>query len=228
MTQPASPGSPEQRMRDEPTPERRRLLKAAAAAAPLIATLPSGAARAMSSTSQCIIQDRAKCQIDQTVDGAVALLDYDGYARELGFAYVFSNGTNDVTVYQVPALGSQYYFGSSGTLANGTEYTIGEVFSPSGGDATGGYDWSQTSGPQQVLLLRLYRAESDTGDALDNPTGVTTCSPGTTDTGSTCLFPVSQIGSPDELNQNPGNNTGLTTSCLTSFDPDGTNITPMV
>jgi hypothetical protein len=46
----------------EPSRERRRALKAAAAAAPLIATLPSGAALAMASTRQCMISSRNQSQ----------------------------------------------------------------------------------------------------------------------------------------------------------------------
>ena len=39
-------------------PSRRRLLRAAASAAPLIATLPSGAALARPSAFQCIVKDQ--------------------------------------------------------------------------------------------------------------------------------------------------------------------------
>ena len=67
----------------EPSAARRKLLRAAAVSAPFIATLPSGAALAMASASQCMITSRESSQGQFLADGTefAAKLDTDQYLR---------------------------------------------------------------------------------------------------------------------------------------------------
>lgn len=199
---------------------RRRLLRSAAAAAPLIATLPSGAAFAFASASQCINQGRVESQSPGFPSWLTG--PSDGFARVAGFQYTFRQGAfrppRNVTVFSIGATpNSTYYFGESGAVAGNT-YTIGAVFDPT---TFAGGNWNVTdAGATPVQLLKLYRAESDTGDPYNNPTCANDCTPAATDPTSECVFPLSQIGPPDPPGQNPGNNTGLATSCLMSVNPD--------
>ena len=214
----SSPGSAEQRKHDEPAPERRRLLKAAAAAAPVIATLPCGSARATSSSSQCFIEDRADTQ-GGTIQGAVA--SSDGFVRTDGYghAYQKTSGQNtyNLTVFSIGDTGNPpYYFGASGSTGVGpTSYDIGTEFDPSSFDGGG---WILIfTGPNQ--LMRLYRGYSDSGDVLTDPTCAEVCDPDTTDPSSTCVYPLSHVGT--DTNAPYGENMGLTTSCYTSLTPGG-------
>ncbi|WP_295431458.1 hypothetical protein [uncultured Thiodictyon sp.] len=209
---------------DEIQETRRRLLRAAAAAAPLVATLPSGAAYALGSTSQCIDLSRDASQgaaFNPALSGTS-----DGFARVAGLSYIFQKGTRpDTVTVPVIAIGTSadtppYYFASSGSvIVGGTtySYTVGAVFKP---DEFIGGGWTKFTGPTPVQLAKLYRAASDTGDAYNNPTCAVDCLPAGTDPSSQCVFPLSQIGPPDTQGEgSPGNNMGLTTSCLTSVHP---------
>ncbi|AUB81013.1 hypothetical protein [Candidatus Thiodictyon syntrophicum] len=205
---------------DEIQETRRRLLRAAAAAAPLVATLPSGAAYALGSTSQCIKDDRSNSQAVDFNPALGGTASPDGFARVQGYQYTFRKGTErppvTLIVFSIGASANPpYYFGSSGSIGS-YSYTVGEVFDPATFAAS---VWTMTVGPDAVQLLKLYRAASDTGDADSNPTCAVDCLPASTDPQSRCIFPVSQIGPPDAPGQNPGNNMGLTTSCLTSVHP---------
>lgn len=209
---------------DEIQETRRRLLRAAAAAAPLVATLPSGAAYALGSTSQCIDLSRDASQggaFNPALSGTS-----DGFARVPGFSYQFVKpGVRPATGVPVISMSSNiapYYFASTGSVVVGVpattySYTVGAEFKP---DEFAGGGWTRNTGPTSVQLVKLYRAASDTGDAYKNPTCAVDCLPTTTtDPSSQCIFPLSQIGAPDAPGQNPGNNMGLTTSCLTSVHP---------
>lgn len=218
MNQSSSPGSPPQWTHDEPAPERRRLLKAAAAAAPVIATLPCGSALATSSSSQCLIESRAQTQGGFKA-GAVA--SADGYVRTDGWAYAFQKtsgqNTYNLTVFSVGQTeGPPFLFGESGSTGVGpSAYTIGTEFDPTSFDGGG---WTEII-RGQVHLMQLYRGYSDSGDVVTDPTCAEDCDPDATDPSSTCVYPLSHVGT--DTNTSYGENTGLTTSCYTSLTPGG-------
>ncbi len=169
---------------------RRRLLQAAAAAAPLIATLPNGAAAATASTAQCIVASREASPSD--VIPAPAL---DTFVRQHGTMAVFhldGNTETKETVYSMAATPPSTYYKSDGT-----------VF-----DTTGWIKDSETD----VLLLRVFRPTSDTFDPVENPTSMADC--GSTPIPPQCIFPVTK----QDPGSNAGN-MGITASCLCSVNP---------
>jgi len=191
MNQSASPDSPEQRKRNEPSPERRRLLKAAAAATPLIATLPCGAARATSSTYQCAIVDRSMTQsgyvagaVDGEQEGPYPNTKWDGYVRVQGWEYVYSDGGTEITLYTIdPAV-----------VEEGHEDDA--TFYQANGDTFDDFTGLTRVSADPVGLLKLYVASGDIDD-------VHSCSV------EPCIYPAQQLGSGT-------GNFGLTGTCLTS------------
>jgi len=106
------------RDQDNVSSERRRLLKCAAKAAPLIATLPSGAALATASTSQCL------------VDNLAATLELPALSPD---TYLSTGGCKG-TVFQNP----------DGEVVSGEYYKIGSC--PGAGATVSGSEWYDTSG----------------------------------------------------------------------------------
>lgn len=183
---------------------RRRFLKLAATAAPLVATLPSGAARAMGSSSQCILD-----AIGASDNGNVAPVSSwlpptsDTYIRQEGQQVSFSREDQTTfpptietrTAFHIAALDSgsvQRYW-----LADGSEFFPTPAV---------GKPWTE-DGRSNVGLLKVFQPDSWT-----DPTTVGQCDPGTNDTPPTCLYPVSRIV--------PGGNIGIQASCLCSVNPN--------
>jgi len=181
---------------------RRRFLKLAATAAPLVATLPSGAARAMGSSAQCVLD-----AIEASDDGVVPAVSTwlpptsDTYVRLQGQQVSFSRDDQSTfppsietrTAFHIEALdGTDERF----WLADGSEFFP----TPSGEPA-----WNE-DGRANVGLLKVFQPDSRT-----DPTTVGQCSPGPNDGPPTCLYPVSRIV--------PGGNIGIQASCLCSVNP---------
>jgi len=174
---------------------RRNFLKAAASAAPLVATLPSGATWA-TSTSQCILD---AITASPSLPGAVDLSppSADQFVRVKGEAVTWQEVQYNPPP---PALKTQLTYHIK-ALDNGTElYWMpnGEPFVPPAG-------WT-VKGRTDVGLLQVFTPQPSTTD----PTTVGSCSPGTYDTQGVCLYPVSQVKSP---------NIGMQASCLCSVNP---------
>lgn len=192
---------------------RRRLLKAAAASAPLIATLPNGAAFATASTAQCVIEarDASKTDQDSTFDAKAAL--GDGYVRVKGiqteFTRVVESKTRQAGVTQdVDVIKVVYSFPS----APSTYYNVdGTVFNPAEGGWTKGAS-------QEVYLLRVFVPTDGSGTPVGtDPQSVDNCSfvSGVAqDIPPQCIYPVGQR----DFYRDDGN-MGLTTSCLCSVNP---------
>jgi hypothetical protein len=169
---------------------RRRLLQAAAATAtaPLIATLPNGAAAATASTAQCIVTSRGSSP-PNVISNATP--PSDTFVRQHGTMAVFrldAPPATTETVYSIAPVSGTYY------NSDGTEFD------------TDGYT---KDSEDDVLLLRVFKPISDTGDPVNNPTSMDNC-------GSTpiprCIFPVTQLNpSPDNM--------GIAASCLCSVNP---------
>jgi hypothetical protein len=185
-----------------PAAGRRNFLKAAASAAPLVATLPSGAAWA-TSTSQCIL-DAIKAS--PTLTGAV---DWPPPSADQFVRVKGETVTWEQTQYvpPPPTLKTQltYHIPS---LDNGTElYWMpdGKPFDPT--------DWKE-KGRTDVALLQVFTPQPWTADPSKiGPTTVGPCSPGESDTKGGCIYPVSQVNT-----ANPPN-IGMQASCLCSVNP---------
>lgn len=158
---------------DDATPDResvaqgrRRLLKAAATTAPLIATLPNGAAWATASTNQCIIDSRNGASVDVVTSG-------DGFVRQNGQEVKIGLKTSTdpqtyKTYYTIDPDDTTYYD------VNGNVYAL-----------TSDYEVKSKT---DVQLLRFFDATSDTGDIANNPTGAANC--GDTPIPPQCIYPV--------------------------------------
>ena len=178
---------------------RRRLLKAAVATAPLIATLPNGAAWATASTAQCIIasRDASKDNPDIHFDARGSL---DSFVRMVGRQTEFKekNGPRRKVVYSFPPNYSPYYDVS------------GVVFEPEG--------WRVLNKSEQtVYLLRVFVPRDDNGTPSSDPTTVTDCtflSGPSHSIPPQCIFPVGQRDFSSDFG-----NMGLTVSCLCSVNP---------
>ena len=190
------PSNSDERTSQRRAVERRRFLKSAAVVAPLVATLPNGAAQAAGSTAQCILDN-----IEDSQGGAIEPVvaspppPGDGYSRMTatrisfrrslgGFPPQFEN----VNVYQLTAYPGQF-FDATGAIFDPAAFTPAFQEVPN----------SRTP----VSVLVLYQPDDPT-----DPTTVTSCIPGTNDPDTTCLYPVTQFS--------PDNNIGITTSCLVS------------
>lgn len=172
---------------------RRRLLQAAAAAAPLIATLPNGAAAATASTAQCIVASREAKPLNNVIPDTPPR---DTFVRQHGTMAVFhfnAQPNTKETVYSMafdPVPGT--YYKSDGLVFDPTEWT------------------KETENP--VLLLRVFRPVSDNGNPDTNPTSMADC--GTPPIPPRCIFPVTQ-----QESSNIGN-MGIAASCLCSVNPN--------
>jgi hypothetical protein len=171
---------------------RRRLLQAAAATAtaPLIATLPNGAAAATASTAQCILASRAA-----DPDDVISASAPDTFVRQHGTMADFhldAPPNTKQTVYSIAPDSDTYY------------QSNGDVFITTG--------WTKDN-EKQVLLLRVFRPVSDNGDTDTNPTSMVDC--GSTPIPPQCIFPVTK----QDPGSDTGN-MGIAASCLCSVNPD--------
>jgi hypothetical protein len=221
---------------------RRRLLKAAASAAPVIATLPSGEALAAASALQCIINEQDGTK--GPAPGQVPSPSPDGYARLLGDkeTYAIENGSGgflfaDVYHVQLPASGEEIRVWGDNAVAGvpepGTWFSPGEFGQP---DFFLGISDPVATNPWEFLYL--YKADSSPLDSKEdiavNPDGTPAdcdiapslegvwdsqggppgapTAPGSPP-GKYCFHPLAvQETAP----QTPGN-VPLTNSCLVSF-----------
>jgi hypothetical protein len=185
-------------------PSRRRLLRAAATVAPVIATLPNGAAWANASTAQCIVTSRDTSQSASTVGvppSNVPAFDVttapDNFVRAPGLETTFKRGTapnvERQVVYSFPP--DTTYYTPAGSVFNPRRWTVEST--------------------REVLLLRVFQPTSDTGDVISNPTSVDNC-PTAGPIPPQCIFPVSKRDTTGDL----AGNTGLAYSCLCSVNPN--------
>ena len=176
---------------------RRRLLKAAAATAPLIATLPNGAAWATASTAQCIINSQTAGAANVVTDPPPA---GDTLVRQLGREVIVgpktTNDSSRLTVYTIDPDDGTYYK-SDGTLFIDNS-------------------WEEKSSTD-VQLLRVF-----TATPISDPTSVKNCLGGTSPTtgSNTVTYAVPNPGCiyPASL-RSPSDNQPLAMSCLCSVNP---------
>lgn len=182
---------------------RRRLLKRAAQAAPLIATLPSGAVFAQASASQCLISDQ-----EATANGiAPNVVEPPGgwLARPLEYrTFTESSTGNEYDYYIIPD-------GSDPPFYRVAKDNLDDQGSPESAlpDTSGG-DWTETTpdpdNPPSRNCLQLYVVDEDYTTIEDCPDGA-----------ERCVWPI-EIRTTDVPPQGQGL-TGLHQSCLCSFDP---------
>lgn len=153
---------------------RRRLLQAAATAAPLIATLPNGAAAATASTAQCI-----KSSVDAHPSDVST--STDSFVRQSGkrFTYTRNSPSTTITVYSIDPNATTLYRPN------------GNVFNPEGWTLVGGSE-------QNVYLLRVFKPIPTAIDPA-SATSVTNCNNNTIP--PACIYPVNRVNT---LNGNQG------------------------
>jgi hypothetical protein len=154
------PNPPASRNQEWPAPEgdnshpsirRRQLLRAAASAGPLIATLPSGAALAQASAVQCAVAEQEAVASDQPA-GVQSILVDDRRVRITGEVRLYQSETNPndvVLVYYIPA----------GTVAPTDIYVYGDP-APNVGEWFDTTNYVLLPGAQTVGFLVQYEATS--------------------------------------------------------------------
>jgi hypothetical protein len=223
--------SPEQvRSTERPLSSKRRaFLKVAASAAPVIATLPSGEALALTSTLQCAINEQDGSSARPA--GAVADTDppQDAYARIQGELQTWTipnpDGNNpanvSIQVFHIPTL-DVYVYGDNPSYPS---LTPGNWFDRNDPNVSGP---SRTAARE---FLYLYQADTaplaNIGDLHVNPSGLepssceiqSTITPWPNDGGPAgpnspqhCFYPIAV-----QANQDQPGNIPLTGSCLASF-----------
>jgi hypothetical protein len=180
----------DQQGQSSPDSARRRLLRAAASAAPLVATLPSGAALATASTYQCILDDKDASDGLTKNRGGDFVTSLDHWARVPAKRTVWTKTENSTTTtvraYRFSETGPWYKQG------DGTE------FDPAG------YTPSKT---EDVYVLQLYQPNAT------DPTGLVACQtqgPASLPNGG-CIYPVAKRDTADLGNM------GVRGSCLCSI-----------
>ena len=180
---------------------RRHLLRAAAVTAPLVATLPSGAAMANASSFQCAVVDQNKLPT-----AAINPQD-DTFVRVQGKTWTETiAGTGEVTFYNFTSLDGQdnvtvdadgnRYPTPAPLPQTATDIYLLVLYQPVGGDAINGLhvDDSEPPLPSQCTVK-------------SNLSGWTQAPDGST--GTYCVYPVADLGA--------GGSMGITGSCLASF-----------
>jgi hypothetical protein len=183
--------------------DRRRLLRAAVSAAPIIATLPSGAALAQASTSHCILDSITQ---SATATDAVAVPNCstgagDGWLRLCASRARFKQGASTF-VFALNFGTAGWYNETTGVLLDGT--------------------WTQQPTPaityRQVLVLQKPYPNGTNPERLYKPADGPICN-GSTDPGIVttpdydgCFFPLAKR-QPANIN----GNTAIMASCWTSF-----------
>jgi len=197
----SDPAEPPQIQRKPLLPDavRRRMLRSAAYAAPLIATIPSGAVRAQASTAQCIVKDRA--------NAPVATVSEDAYVRRPALFQAYLDDAGEAhTVLGFPQDNPSTFYEAD--LSNiGVPANLLPDGIPSGWTLIPGTD-------RDVFVLKYYKP-----DNFDQPQTVTDiCDVQPDDNGVTptppedCLWQITT----GEV----GENQGMTVSCLCSVNPD--------
>lgn len=177
---------------------RRRLLRAAASSAPLIATLPSGAALAQASAFQCLEQ----------------LKEIAAGGGPAGETRVAPEGPGGDKFLRVMARATPYRLSGGQVVTHyvftfrGTPFSIDQDGNPwvdQGGLVGAEYD---------AYLLVIYHAEPD--GQTPAATAACTTTPSSAPPYANCVFPVAEV----ETAQ-PGN-LGLRRSCWCSINPNDT------
>jgi len=198
----------------EVSPERRRVLKVAAATAPLIATLPSGGALANASVNQCIIDSQQESTDNAGVADFLASLETDRWVRKQVGGSKFTDGDNEQFWLQLDASTTSSWYPVSvidtagNTLDVQRPWTREEsgdtvTFREENGIASVDYriaegNWSEY--PQDYYVLAIFEVVENAG----NPMG-----------------PVDAVFlglAPANIPEYPGQ-TALTGSCACSVDP---------
>jgi hypothetical protein len=189
------------------SPERRRLLRAAASVAPLVATLPSGAALASASISGCISQsvDQSHLtppQMPDALDLAISPSG-DGWLRAAAILRRMRRGgfRKDGYTFSGDPLTGPFYDGLNGIQL----------------DATWTVDTTVAAKNVAVLVMRTPLPDGT------NPTTIDLTAPGCTRAPNTvypasfngCVYPVGRL---DRSVSAINGNTALTNSCWASFN----------
>lgn len=190
--------------RPEPSTNRRRLLKAAATSAPLMATLPSGAALANASAFHCLVGMQGEA-------GGVAneVIELDGFIRVPARRREYTDPVGGDTFVRYVVSSSDH--GGSGELildSNGESYTSLEDSLPENAEFIRQFN---------VYLLRVF---GTTGTANDPPVELLGDG-GCTGNGSSpnqCFWPIARQDSAQ-----PGN-IPLAGSCYCSIYPGDTDV----
>jgi hypothetical protein len=198
-------------------PSRRRLLRAAASAAPLIATLPSGVALA-ASAAPCVVQNRDLTNPPGDTGGPTQGLDYtvgpstDGWLRygpvsRAKWTRTIGTTTEEAFAYEFPMSGG----GKKWYLE-----TTGAEFIPTPPAPEVPWIEDTSSRRDDIYVLRLYAPKDDPA----SPTYVTRPVPclvpliddATLPYGGSCVFPFRRRGGAENL-------LGMNASCMTSVLP---------
>jgi hypothetical protein len=190
---------------DAPASGRRRhLLKAAASAGPLIATLPSGEALANASALQCVINEQENpTTLVETSDATDPYLRIDGF--------LVKDGSNNVIAYRITGAP---FAGGDGLYVDlsGNRIDPASLPTPNTEEATQflrvyGATNSPITGPEDVTV-----AVDTTPSGCEIKSGLTGYSPYPT-APDYCFYPVA---APRPAFGAPGN-VALTGTCLASF-----------
>jgi hypothetical protein len=182
--------------------KRRRMLKCMATAAPMIATLPSGRALAMGSTSQCVLSSQQTSRDNpDTITGStrdsLPPADRDKWVRVKALEWTLNTGTETVYIYKI----------------DGTWYdrATGEALDPQ--PTTKPIACTEVTDPSQlpcfvaerdVYVVALWLPERSSEIDFDDPTGVHPAGP------PFGPWPINAI--------NENGNIAITGTCLCSVD----------
>jgi hypothetical protein len=172
---------------DAPAQDRRRLLRAAATAAPLIATLPSGAALAVASTYQCVDKDKVA---STSAADFVASTSLDQWVRVAARRQEWSKIDNPSTTrWAISFDDVNWYRQNTGKYLNTA-------------------NWTPIGSPEDVAVLRIYsQAALQIGDVSNSCAPLSPLPANAPYSG--CVFPIAQ--------RDVSDNMGSTGSCMASF-----------
>lgn len=187
---------------------RRSLLRTAAATAPLIATLPNGAAMANASTYQCVVKNsnetppNTQPNIDTDMFVRVKAKTWDSFIPGEGPTkfYNFSSLDGSDTNITVDTKGNRYNQ-SPPTSPEPAEIYLLVLYQPVDGDPMNGLYVENRIDPE----ISPFPSQCTVKTGLN---GWTAPAPGAP-AGAYCVYPIAQFGD--------GGNMGATHSCLASF-----------
>jgi hypothetical protein len=183
---------------------RRRLLRAAAAGVPLIATLPNGAAWATASTSECIIQS-----VQQSKTALQVAPSPDGFVRLAGWEVVFEKlgppPKEQVTVYSMTT-------SSNGKVDGPYYYPSGAIFEPDSNNAH--HNKYKRLSSKKCYLMRMFQPTPNGTEpiSLENCSSSSSIKP-------QCIYPVAKVGASIP---GGGETVGALGSCFCSLNPGAT------